>query len=350
MGSFKITSYNTHLFGSIVGTIGNWLESLNITDDKVRWKDDDRFHALKKKLKDKTVCDSDIVALQENWSSDFVHSLEHGSVSDPINYPNHYKNYHPEGSAYTSNPSGLLLLGNGRVQFDKTLATYTNFIKIVGENHFGDQDKHTGKGCYVAPALIDGVQPLLVACSHMPTNSATYPESLMQCFQLMADSIGEHLTRMGATCPVILAGDFNLSEDSKKIDFQGDPEYDRYQHWIGETGILGSSGLRDAYRSLYPDVTANPGYTVVPSTNNCWRHFHDGEPVEGSNDAKRIDYLMTMNLTVESFTIDGTPPPASGSNYLDSPNSTNNNAWIWDNDGRKRDISDHYGVTAKFTY
>lgn len=346
MGSLRAMAYNTHLFGDVVGKVGNFLHALGLADADVGWKDDDREDALKACLKDPQVGGgADVVSLEEFWSSTFVSNLEHGSLSEAQYYPNSFKYYHPTGGAVTSNPSGLMLLGNSRVTFDPDAATYENYIDKIGKDNFSDQDKYTGKGCYVVKGLIDGTQQIVFASTHMPTNSHSYPDSLKGCYQILADTIKS--VRGDSGCPVLLMGDFNLKEDGTTIDYDGNPNYNRYDEWVGPQGILGNIGLQDVYRTLYPDSETSPGYTVIPSTNTCWRHFNDGTPAEGTDGCSRIDYMMTIGLTATAFTVMGAPPPASGSDYSDSAQS---NPFTWSDDGNTRDISDHYPIIVDFTY
>jgi endonuclease/exonuclease/phosphatase family metal-dependent hydrolase len=348
MGSLRAMAYNTHLFGDVVGKVGNFLHALGLADADVGWKDDDREDALKTCLKDPNTCGADVVSLEEFWSSTFVSNLEHGSLNEPQYYPNSFKYYHPQGDAVTSNPSGLMLLGNQRITFEPDTDSglnYRNYIDEIGKDNFSDQDKYTGKGCYAVKALIDGTQQIVFASTHMPTNSHSYPDSLKQCYQILAEAITD--VRGDSGCPVLLMGDFNLDEAGTTIDYDGNPAYDRYAEWVGPHGILGSIGLQDVYRTLFPDSGTYPGYTVIPSTNTCWRHFNGGTPALGTDGCSRIDYMMTIGLTPSTFTVRGAPPPTAGSDYSDSAQT---NPFTWTDDGNTRDISDHYPIIVDFSY
>lgn len=349
MVSLRTLTYNSHLFGSFIGPISG-----------TGWKDDDRFDAWKGCVKNPDVCGVDLIAAQEIWSSDFVHTLEHGSVSSV--YPYSFKSYHSNESTEEnatsdvegapSNPSGLVMLGNDNAEIQTDLGVYINYIEQIGRTNFSAQDAFTGKGCYVVPVDVQGTS-IVFATTHMPTNSHEYPTSLQECFTLLAGAISSMADQDGTSLPVILMGDFNLPETAGTISFEGSDNYCRYDEWIGPNGILGKIGLEDAYRTLYPSASPacteaadEPGYSVIGSTNTCWRHFNREDAQKGDYSLHRIDYMMVRGMTPVSVAVQGMPDPGPDNrpDYSDTGNQ-----WIWTDDGSTRDISDHYPVMGEFT-
>lgn len=324
--SIKVMAYNTHLFGSVVGILSG-----------DNWKDSQRFAALTDCIKNASVCGADIIALEEFWSSDFIEDIKKDTTLCDL-YPYQYSkishSYITEGP---SNPSGLILLTNKRVVLDKDNAIYFDYISEIGSSKFDYQDKFTGKGFYKVPARIDGTIDIILLITHMPTNSGSYTKGVEQCFQYLAKVVP------GGDSPVLLLGDFNIAETSEPLS----NGKDRYKIWIGSDGILGKTGLVDAYRKLFPDSQASPGFSVVGATNTLWRHFNREKADNKDYDAKRIDYMLYRELTPTSLGVQGTPPPPPSQtpDYSDSKNK-----WVWMDNGTKlRDISDHYPIVGTFS-
>jgi exonuclease III len=336
---FTAMSYNTHLFGEFTGIPGT------------HWQDDLRVEALAALL---ASANADVIGIQEMWSSRYVEAIAK-------QFPSAFYDLHDPGKGAPSNPSGLLLLAGKRVTLDAKHAEYYDYIHEIKHSvkhdilHPDDvfmfdpkQDMITGKGYLRVPATIDGMAITLMV-THMPTGSGTYTNGVAQCF----DALAKAATKDDA--PVLLLADFNVSETDKPLSAGQTPSgksSDRYTLWIGKDGTLGQAGLSDAYRTLYPDAGANSGFSVVGTTNTCWRHFNGDKIAKNTYDQERIDHMMYRGLTPVSMSIlglAGFPPPSAGgtqqTDYSDSQN-----AWIWlDHGSEKRDLSDHYPVIGSFT-
>ncbi len=324
--TLKVMSYNTHLFGDVVGWISN-----------VGWKDSDRVKTLKSCIENADICGADIIAIEEIWSKDLVHEFTQDKAFCEL-YPYNFHDLHSPGHAIPSNPSGLLLLTNSRVQLDTEKAEYYDYIHEIGYSKFDKkQDVPTGKGFYKVPAMVDGNVAITLFITHMPTNSHAYPEGVGQCFQNLAAAVPTDGS------PVLLLGDFNITEGAKPLpDGQ-----DRYTIWVGPNGFLGAAGLSDAFRNIYPDVQTNPGYSVIGATNTCWRHFNTKKVEKNEYDTLRIDYMMYRGMIPLTLEVMGKvpPQPPAVSDYSDDGNS-----WIWLDDGiNTRDLSDHYPIIGTFS-
>src|SRR5689334_4339103 len=115
--TLKVMAYNTHLFGTFAGIISR------ITGSDVYWQDKPtRFDALKACIKNASICGADIISIEEMWSSDLVEAITSDSVSGL--YPNSCYSLHDGRADTASNPSGLLLLGNSRVDFNQNTFEY----------------------------------------------------------------------------------------------------------------------------------------------------------------------------------------------------------------------------------
>jgi endonuclease/exonuclease/phosphatase family metal-dependent hydrolase len=374
-------TFNTHLFGEWTSILGTG------------WADQTRVQQLAPLLERSG---ADIIGLQEIWSSRFVKdgfrdSTTGQSVPGLVerlgdSYPNSYFDLHDVGVAHPSNPSGLLLLMNKRVQPDpKQKPLYYDYIhRISGAEYLSIpdglhgkdvrnlsvfdpiQDMPTGKGFLMVPVVVDGTLNLTLVVTHMPTSSGTFPVAIDACFRKLDDHTPE------GDSPVLLLADFNVSETDGRLEspvskYQHE---DRYNLWIGpnaapntdnadrDAGKAGPTllrkGFRDAFRTLNPTWSAAPGYSVIGATNTCWRNFNNDKVKGGHYDASRIDHMMYRGLTPLSMTVLGTPPPAAGApsktNYLDDPGNTNANTWIWTDGNAKNDMSDHYPVIGQFSF
>lgn len=314
-------SYNTHLMGTITGTIA-----------KAYWKDDDRFAALETCVLNAQLCGADIISFEEIWSREYVEKLTSGSVSKL--YPNACYDFHDGRLDTPTNPSGLLLLGNSRVTFDQNTLTYFDYITAIGEDNFGPQDQHDGKGYLKISAVVDKYRPLTVMNTHMPVQSSKYTTAIGDCFRNLASAVP------AGHSPVLLMGDFNLSETSD-TPVNG---VRRFSDWVGPKGYLGQAGLIDVFRTLYT-IDQNPGYSIISNTNTCWKHFNEDKVAANEPDFNRIDYVMCRGLTPVSMSVQGKYIGTTGSDYSDE-----GNGWIWLDNGNKRDISDHYPVMATLNF
>lgn len=352
MPTFTALTYNTHLFGEFTGIPGT------------HWQDETaRYPALSKLLTDPTFCNADIIGIQEMWSSKFVEDIaskfpnSHYNLESPrIPVPTMGGITLPLPSALPSNPSGLVLLGSRRVQFDAKNAQYYDYVyELIKDDieHLHDkifdpgQDMITGKGFLKVPVTLDGTQKITVLVTHMPTSSGKYTDSIDFCFKRLADSVKDD------EGPVLLLADFNVSETDTLLD----DGRDRYSMWIGpnpdpsrtapDVPTLERVGLGDAFRRLYPKQTDNPGYSVVGTTNSCWRHFN-GDKISKNPpeyDIYRIDHMMCRGMTPQSMSVLGAAPPSGAPNYDDTGNQ-----WIWlDHGTERRDLSDHYPVIGVFS-
>lgn len=323
----KVLTYNTHLFGSLVG----WISG-------VGWKDSpERIEALKAQLQ---TSGADLIGLQEVWDSDLVHRLTEDGVGGV--YPGHYYHFAAEGLAVPSNAPGLLLLAKSRIELQVDQAQYFDYIHRIGVTRFDPlQDAPTGKGFLRVPAVVGGSTPLTLLVTHLPTGSHEYSVGVNACFEALARAVPDDASR------VLLMGDLNIAETAKPITYPAGSStpFDRYQGWVGKDGTLGRAGLRDSLRVLHPDPKAQPGYSVVGSTNTCWRHFNRQAVAKNEFDWLRIDYFMVRGLTPLEVAVQGTPPPPlPQTDYSDTANP-----WVWFDEGtRRRDLSDHYPLNGSF--
>lgn len=119
--------------------------------------------------------------------------------------------------------------------------------------------------------------------------------------------------------PVILVGDFN---EPSHLDWT-ERAADHFDHMPTSvewptSRVLHEAGFRDAYREVYPDEIANPGFTWTPAPTE--NEIHD-----------RIDriYFMGSSLKVAEVSLVGIAPEDSDIQITDYP-------------------SDHRGVLGRF--
>lgn len=219
--TLKVMTYNTHLFGKVVGVLSG-----------AEWKDDDRFIALTTCIKDAGMCGADIISIEEGWSDDFIEKIQRSHDFCDL-YPYQYFSLQKPCTSVLSNPSGLLLLTNKRVVLHTSDAIYYDYTTEKGDTNFGIQDIVTSKGFYKVPATVDGTTDITLLIPHIPTDSGTYTTGVQECFQYLTQAIhSDH-------SPVLLLGDFNFAETNGPL-LNGT---DRDTIWVGPKGICGTNRL-----------------------------------------------------------------------------------------------------------
>lgn len=306
------------------------------------WKDRNREDAIIDYLIDPTAPQYDIVAIQEEWSKDYV---KHFRDKLKDRYPSHFDDFTRHIPDFPSNPSGLILFSSSRVVMDYDTAQYFDMIYEIGPTHFDKQDAFTGKGYFKIDANVDNSQIVTIITTHMPTSASSHRDALKKCFSLLAEACQE----AASSNPVILLGDFNINltkEDTKT----GQTFYDE---WIGPNGFLGQQNMKDWFQINLPSQPVGYENNSVDGANNaCWRHFNKDKVKKEDFDEMRIDYVMTTpELSVAAADIAVCGPNLSYDFGNNSWSTLPNAEWYWEDHGDEpRDCSDHFPVRATITY
>lgn len=291
MSSLKITTYNTHLFlGTALGAAPEY-------------EDETRLEMLIKQLRKSK---SDVITLCEVWADSSKEKLIK-ELCGKFPY-----SYYPKKK---NNPlklgAGLLLLSKHEV-ID---SSFTQFEDLVSS------DRWSQKG-FIEAKLKYGPNDLIyILTTHTQSgNNSDEIQARKNNFQQIYNSIRD----INLSIPVFVTGDFNVIGEYHK-----GAETDEYRTLKKNFGV---QGFVDAYRTLYKQAKINHGFTYNGYKNKLIPIF---EPKD-YNVQQRLDYIFinqaAANVVIDDLKVD--------KNYLYSDTK----------EPRLMDISDHYPISAKFSF
>ncbi|MCK9604079.1 MAG: hypothetical protein M0R66_06965 [Candidatus Omnitrophica bacterium] len=94
----------------------------------------------------------------------------------------------------------------------------------------------------------------------------------------------EHVRRYGRDRPAIIVGDLNICELAGSA---------LCAEYVAAREALAADGFADAYRAVWTDAAAYPGYTVDAARNEIARHFGGG--------LARLDYFWTRGYDLRAI-------------------------------------------------
>ncbi len=293
--SFKVLTYNTHIFKDSNAEIGAWY-----TDQTIVFEDDKRKELIAQRIID---TDADIVALQEVWALDNLAWFKNRLKSV---YPHSY--YPPETTTHVFDPDfyvdkiknepGLIILSKWEMK-DMVFEEY---------NNLNGEDNYSKKGVSTANVKLPGIDSYVrVSITHCGTDVGG--DHLPNITQLV------NATNRDTRYPYIMTGDFNAHSND---------------YPIMET-IFDTINANDAYRELY-DVIDEDDFTVYKYINTLNQYFSSGTGTEGSGD--RLDYIYYTNHD-SGYQI----KPVYGKVFQD---------WEYNSSKGQMDLSDHFPVLVEF--
>ncbi len=293
--TFKVITYNTHLFGGTVpGALGG-----------LEYEDDTRKEKILNKLK---AVGADIVCLQEVWADgNRQWFLDNGGSQ-------YYSGFYPRTNDGLKISSGLLLLSRFKVG-DPTFVSFKDASGIDG---------WATKGFFsvsVAKPTGETVAHMIVTHAQADADMESQKARKLQ-FGEICNFIRTNKEKSSwKNAPVILCGDFNVIGEAKGGSWPTD-EY----RVIND--MLNDVGMTDAFRMAHPHDAdpVNPGYTSDVYRNKLGRHFHpDANPKQ-----QRLDYFYVkdqvdvLKCEVETY------------------------GWVYSNSDGLMDLSDHHPVLLEF--
>jgi endonuclease/exonuclease/phosphatase family metal-dependent hydrolase len=296
--------YNTHLF--LDTSFGFLLTS------KLVYKDEMRAKAIAARIRESG---ADIVCLTEVWS-DNIKALIAKEVAPT----------HPHAWWHAARIP-VLILGAGIMWVCKGPMTGGRFLEF---RRLCGLDRLSQKG--VSSVVHDGVTYM---CTHIESDGD------VKGVQVRQDNITQIVDEIRAIQKerpegqIFLMGDFNTIER-----FAGEGQYYQY---VFLTEKLGSVGLHDAFRSLYPNTEANPGFTLNTAQNSLLRHFSTAAGNQPLEQPFRVDHV---------FGTIHTPAGGFGKARILAANVMND--WqVQDPQGanpamKSLDLSDHYPAQVTF--
>jgi endonuclease/exonuclease/phosphatase family metal-dependent hydrolase len=283
--TFKILSYNTHLFG---GTVVQFAPN-QIFDDAQR-----RDQILSRVLSLKP----DFVGFSEVWSNSYKEQIIL-SLKDILPFSAWDKNENPLELG-----AGLLFLSKYAIAPALGSSFFTRYTDLVGADAFSQ------KGFILARAEVNGQQIII---SH--THAQSGDDSISN--QARAKNLAQLAESLSSTSgPAFIIGDLNVIGE----DIIGHPT-DDYKLW---SDTLAKAGFSDAYRKLFTSPSLFPGYTYDGTKNLLIKQFAPDDAQKQLR--QRIDYLFFRELVPHG---------------VEMPDS-----FIFSNDGVITDLSDHYPLLS----
>ncbi|MCP4134992.1 MAG: hypothetical protein GY754_28720 [bacterium] len=294
--SFKVLTYNTHIFKDSNAEIAAWFVDQNIIYD-----DDNRKELIAQRI---LASGADIVALEEVWALDnlawFASRLS--SV-----YPHSY--YPPETNTHIFDPDyyldklknepGLLLLSKWEMK-DKQFVRY---------NDLNGDDDYSKKGVTTANVKLPDVNSYVrVSITHCGTDVGG--DHLPNITQLV------NATNSDNRYPSIMTGDFNAHSNDYAV----------------MQSIFDTMNAHDAYLELHNPIGVDD-FTVYKYINELNQYFSSGTGTEGDGD--RLDYIYYNNQEL-GYQI----APVDAYVIRD---------WEYNSGMGYIDLSDHFPVMAEFT-
>ncbi len=259
-----VLAYNTHLFGDYGVPFTN----------KSFYQDEERAKKICEAL---MKSNADIIVLSEVWDNDLARVIINKLKQK---YPNHFR---PEGRAALYNGTGLLLLSKHNIAD----ASFKQYQGLLGPDFF------TNKGFGAATLTINSVAMRLFFTHVQAARRLTLDKQVKAVRMANIKQLNQAVSAYKGNnpdTPILIVGDLNVAAEA------GDKSTAEYKQMMK---VFKSSKLKDAYRSLYPDVAENRGYTYDRKSNTLIKIFSP------QSAPQRIDYILFGGkINLHRMTID----------------------------------------------
>jgi endonuclease/exonuclease/phosphatase family metal-dependent hydrolase len=284
--------YNCHLFGSgggarFTSTLRKWRDGCPLI-----YKDRERAELIVQRVCDLATREVvDVAAFCEIWDDRLATLIRRRAA--PI-FPESYRPSLHQSLDHAADAlgSGLLILS----RLPMLRIGRTPFEAECGDDAFSQK-------AYARVAVDSpGGRQIMIVWSHLQADDSESDREARrkQIYQLTGTLTRSRAKRRFRDMPVILMGDMNIAGEGQN----GRPtsEY---------RDMIAALGMYDAYRLIYHDAVAHPGYTSDPAGNSLLRLFHGIECPR-----RRIDYVLwtdpsdtvqVIDCRIEEFATDSLP-------------------------------------------
>jgi exonuclease III len=287
----KIISYNTHLFyNTAPGFFGE------------EYEDKERINGIIDHL---STSDADVVGLNEVWADStketFIRNLR-------TQFP--YSYFQPNEE--------IIKLGSGLLFLSKYPIINPNLVKfekLIGWDSMSQKGMITGN--IIVPSD-DTYVPCFFVLTHTQAGNSNDEidvrhDNIDQMYKVIRGlPFGNN--------PLVVFGDLNVIAENEGGSIT--PDY----YYLNNT--LGSLGLRDLYRVIYPDAQQDHGYTSDWYTNDLKKIFNPNDKTR-----TRLDYFFVENFNTNSS--DSTISVIQNYMYYDPKTH------------RQMDLSDHFPLITE---
>lgn len=253
MKTIEVLQYNTHLFlDSPAGDV----------DPDLLYEDELRIQHIVERLR---ASGADVVTLDEVWADSVKKRIADG-VADVF-------------PCAQFQPAGPLEQGSGLLVLSRLLLDEAKFFEF---SCLSGPDRLSQKGLLKMRVALPERGFFYLIATH--TQSGEDQEDKICRDQNRTQIVNEVKILLGTErAPVIVSGDLNVV--AEEVSGAETEEYRKWKAAFAEVGMI------DLFRTLHPQVPAEPGYTYDGKTNDLVRHFAP----EDADAQQRIDYIFASS-------------------------------------------------------